>query len=1350
VIFSVKTKKVLLVTSIIILTTLVAGAFFYIRSPFMSNRLKRIILPELSRVSGQRVTSKRIYINLFPLFVGVDNLSVSDEEGRETLSIRKAKFYIELLPLLRRELYISVATVDGLRYGTTIQSVKDMAGLLAAEKAGIETPGWRLRFGSILLNNAGIRLSDPERGVVLSLHNVRAEGNLRRRSLNLRDSELEITAKGRDIINGNLHMLLLLSGNIVRLKNLEFKSGDSYLNLKGRFRDNIFEGSVKTDVSTETLSDIFLLKEDSTGSIAAWGKVQWKAGAVNNASPPDPASAFLHGLSLDLDVKGSIYLETLMELLKQKAPLRGLARFSGSVKGPVVNPVAQLRAEMEEGHIYGIDVDSVTCKVSYGERQLRFQDGKVTAYNGNAVVGVTIRFSRPTWFSLKVQAESLDSPDVLKLIKWDPGLPAGSVSGTLQSEGRVFEPWGGFQYRAFQTDRGTGGDSKSSQTSFLKKIKEVSGSFRMKRHVLTLTDLKASSDRTRLASGGYLDFKKRIIRLKAAVSSEDIDEVYYREGLIKGTGRFKGNITGSIDDPVVSGNVSLCNLSYMNRPLGCLDALVSYRKRGLTIKGLEGRLNGTAYSMKGTINTVETELFTFKDPKFSLSGAFSRLRLDDLMEWITLKPASAGGQKPSWMSGEADGLLSGDYRLTGPLDDLILEGRAESEELNIKGIYAQFKTGFKYSNRGLTLSGFVLAKGSSLLKGALSVSKDGVIRSEGTVSLVSDDVSLKAPRGFRIRGDLQVGGSLKSPEAEFKGMVEVLPGRGPATPIIKPDLGSIDLRFKDGRLTLKGRLFRNHVSVAGSMTASGDLPWRVKIDVEEGSYNDLVLLFLKNVPEDLFLSLKGGMTLSGTSRSVTGSVLLKSLKLNLYEQDFTNTEDILLTINGSRVEFKSFSLRTGLAALRINGSLDLEKGYDMTIDGRAYLSPLEGFIPGLEHIRGYTDFVLAIRGKWLDPVINGGLSVEETSFAVKGIPNRFSSIQGYIYIDENRMVLDNLSGRFASGDISVRGVGQLRGLRLRDYHIEGVVKNINLYIEEGVSFKLSGELVLTNKQGGIYLIGDLKVLRGRYTRNIEWRSWILSAKKTALQKKQYTLLDTIELNINLYGDEDIIIDNNLATAPARIDLVILGTLKNPSLIGRVELKGGKIFFRNNEFTIINASADFTDPARINPFFDIVAKTRVKEYQIHLSLEGYLDQFNLSLSSEPLLDEIDILSLLTVGELGTKLKGFEGGIGASEAASFLTGKLQETLEDRLRNITGFDRIEVEPYVSEITGTIGPKVTVSKRLLTDRLYVTYTTSLGNAPEQSLRLEFFLSDNVSLVGERDELGTLGADIKFRVEFR
>ena len=74
---------------------------------------------------------------------------------------------------------------------------------------------------------------------------------------------------------------------------------------------------------------------------------------------------------------------------------------------------------------------------------------------------------------------------------------------------------------------------------------------------------------------------------------------------------------------------------------------------------------------------------------------------------------------------------------------------------------------------------------------------------------------------------------------------------------------------------------------------------------------------------------------------------------------------------------------------------------------------------------------------------------------------------------------------------------------------------------------------------------------------------------------------------------------------------------------------------------MNASADFTDQNRINPVMEIVAQTIVKGYNIRLSLEGQMERFNLSLVSDPPLEETDILSLLTIGQIGKQLKGLEG-------------------------------------------------------------------------------------------------------------
>jgi hypothetical protein len=57
---------------------------------------------------------------------------------------------------------------------------------------------------------------------------------------------------------------------------------------------------------------------------------------------------------------------------------------------------------------------------------------------------------------------------------------------------------------------------------------------------------------------------------------------------------------------------------------------------------------------------------------------------------------------------------------------------------------------------------------------------------------------------------------------------------------------------------------------------------------------------------------------------------------------------------------------------------------------------------------------------------------------------------------------------------------------------------------------------------------------------------------------------------------------------------------------------------------------------------------------------------------------------------------------------------------------------------------------KLLVGDRLFVTYTTLLGSTEEQIINLEYLLSKNVSLIGMRDERGSMGGDVKFRFEFK
>ena len=64
--------------------------------------------------------------------------------------------------------------------------------------------------------------------------------------------------------------------------------------------------------------------------------------------------------------------------------------------------------------------------------------------------------------------------------------------------------------------------------------------------------------------------------------------------------------------------------------------------------------------------------------------------------------------------------------------------------------------------------------------------------------------------------------------------------------------------------------------------------------------------------------------------------------------------------------------------------------------------------------------------------------------------------------------------------------------------------------------------------------------------------------------------------------------------------------------------------------------------------------------------------------------------------------------------------------------------------------GPRLTVQKRLMEDRLSVTYISAVDPAEEEVIKLEYRIDRGISLIGERDESGRLGGDIKSRLEFR
>ncbi|MGE5174333.1 MAG: translocation/assembly module TamB domain-containing protein, partial [Betaproteobacteria bacterium] len=413
---------------------------------------------------------------------------------------------------------------------------------------------------------------------------------------------------------------------------------------------------------------------------------------------------------------------------------------------------------------------------------------------------------------------------------------------------------------------------------------------------------------------------------------------------------------------------------------------------------------------------------------------------------------------------------------------------------------------------------------------------------------------------------------------------------------------------------------------------------------------------------------------------------------------------------------------------------------------------LKLLFPEVEHAAGVAEMKLTVKDDWSNPDVTGELHIRNGEIKIQDIPQKFTALNGMIIFTQGRIVTDSLAGEMGGGILGVSGSAQLAGVTLRDFSVKTTFDNVTVRYPEGLTSTLSGSLYYDGDGKEQTLSGDVTIKRARYDKDIEWKSMLVNFSRGLYQKRQTDIgwIGNTQINIRFHGTDNILFQNNLAQIPLDVDVFFRGTVNHPQLLGRVEARKGSVFFRKNDFKILHASVDFIDPNRMNPVLDIQAETQVREYQIRLAVTGTAERAVVTFLSDPPLIDTDILSLLALGKKGSELAGKETNVGVGEAASFASGQFQDFVERRTRSLTGLDRFQIDPYVGK-SDTSVPRVTVGKELVQNRLYVTYSSNVGaSIPEQIFRIEYLLDKHFSLVGERNEIGNTGADIKYRFEFK
>lgn len=1304
-------KKKILILAIVLIFLI----FVFIGKIDISSIVIKPIINELRDIVGMEVSIDKAYFHLIPLYIELKNVVVFNSEN-DFLKLKRVKLYIGLTHIFNKEIDIRRTVLYSanfsMKYSSLNKAIQSISNYL---KKPVKFPV-KLKFNSFEIENLNGAVHDSD--LKLYLEELYGRVFLREEPKISILSHTKLFSSHYPNIETRLKASLRITQKKIILEELKLFDINSLLKSSGQINYTNFLGEfiVSGKLFFKSLMKIFGLK-DGYGEIDINGKVSFIEG-----------QKWQDKIKLNLQFKASFLLEELMKILKVSETLTGLTEAQGEVKGSISDPQINAKVSLKKGDILGVKVEKIESQAVYKDGILEFEKGKVKLYGGSAHAHVWITLPKVVKHYVFVEVNNISSNGVFDLIHWNPGIAEGTVKGWLISEGEKFSPKASFVYLK------TG----NKPDDLRGKIEWIKGNFDSIDGIYRFSFLEISLPNSTAKVNGYIDTNNKNLDFDFIGSSRDLQELLipYQKG-IYGNLNFKGKLYGTTENPEIaidfsSEKVSICTKQIdksLPEQIVVFDNIkgnIVYKKNLLLIN----EISGNEVLLKGKILfPYAKNLFEIKNPVYDLVFSVTKLPLKNIYIKALNKEINTSLDIKGFIKD------SGNITANVVFSPLFLGKNKIFDK--IAGLISLKESCIYIKNLNAYNEGDVLnASGYLKFNGEVNITTTSKAFDITEISLdYAKKIGMKYIEKINLNNfNFQILGSIKNPLINANTIIAIKLKNS------KKINGMLNLNYQQNYLTVKSNFMNNILFTFEGFPNKKQ--WNIAGDFVSARVDPFISAFFNKLPEDLVILIDGRVKCSIIDKNFDAQIDLKRIFTRLYGIGLNNKNPLNVRIEKGNVYFNPLTLIGQSTELTIKGKI--VDYFDILIEGSSDLRPFKALFK-VDDIRGKASMQVYIYESRKNPEIAGGVDVSNASITLKKDIPSLSNINATLSFNEDRVIIEKAYGTFSEGSIEMEGTVYLEKFGIKQLALSGKFSSVRWIFAPRCWAYLDGKVYLTGAYSQPLLSGQINIQKGVYTERFDWTRLALKSSSPKPTVAKDSWFNNLKFNLRAQTN-NFFINNNLATVNLNSDLLLKGSLQEPSLIGWINAKEGWIYFRGSKFEIMRALIQFNDPNSIRPYLNISARTNVSQYNINLNLNGYIDQFNLILSSNPPLSEPELLNLLVLGQNG----GGKGIPGASEATSFITGQMQELIEERVRGLTGLDIMKVETGISKTTGSIAPRITVGKKLMDGRLIVTYSTQAGATAEQIIKIEYLVKKGVSLVGTKDEIGGISGAIKFRFEFR
>jgi translocation and assembly module TamB len=476
------------------------------------------------------------------------------------------------------------------------------------------------------------------------------------------------------------------------------------------------------------------------------------------------------------------------------------------------------------------------------------------------------------------------------------------------------------------------------------------------------------------------------------------------------------------------------------------------------------------------------------------------------------------------------------------------------------------------------------------------------------------------------------------------------------------------------------------------------------------------------------------------------------------------------------VRVENFQLVGDQTQLAIGGSVSLgDERVALRANGDANLGILQGFMRDVRGA-GRATLTAAIDGPMYEPNFSGSAVITDGRVRHFSLPNSLDGINGAIRFDSRGVRLDDITATMGGGRVQFGGRVALDGYLPGDLNVTVRGEDMHLRYPEGIRSTVDADLSLRGSVQSPTLGGVVRVKQATLTRRMDPNSGLMSFggnRPASVELAPTPAASSVPLrfDLELVVPSSLRVENNLARLVASADLQLRGTYDRPVVFGRAEVDRGEITFEGRRYVVTRGNIDFTNPSRIEPFFDIEAQTRVRvpyqTYQVIVRAVGTMDRLQPELSSDPPLPAPDVLALLfsdvrrSTGAGDAELRALQNpnerqrDILTTRATQLLANPVSSEVGRVVEQTFGVDTFQVTPSLidpyNQSTGRVNPsaRVTIGKRI-SDRVYLTFSRSLSSSfNDQILLLEYDESERLSWILSRNEDSSYSIEVRVRHDF-